>query len=154
MNPNNKELIYDLIKISFKQKVENRGYNDFNYRYNNTNETESKYNILYFTKESLEKGYRILSELAKLNDRPLELKEDKHKQKINEKKLEDENSPYNKNIKEFKEISEKILQLSNSYYEIIPFEDKRNYSVTPINNAQLIKQELENFNRYYIIINY
>ena len=68
--------------------------------------------------------------------------------------MEDENSPYNKNIKEFKEISEKILQLSNSNYEIIPFDDKRNYSVTPINNAQLIKQELENFNRYYIIINY
>ena len=151
MNPNNKELIYDLIKISFKQKVENRGYNDFNYRYNNTNETESKYNILYFTKESLEKGYKILSELSKLNDRSLELKEERNKQKISEKKLEDENSPYNKNIKEFKEISEKILQLSNSYYEIIPFEDKRNYSVTPINNEQLIKKELDRLQSYTYI---
>ena len=50
MNPNNKELIYDLIKISFKQKVENKGYNDFNYRYNNTNETEEKYNIYILLK--------------------------------------------------------------------------------------------------------
>ena len=50
MNPNNKELIYDLIKISFKQKVENKGYNDFNYRYNDTNETEEKYNIYILLK--------------------------------------------------------------------------------------------------------
>ena len=148
MNPNNKELIQYLIKIAFKNKVGNRGYNNYYY---NTNTTEEKYNILYFSKESLEKGYQILSELAELNDRSDELKEERQKQKINEKKLEDENSPYNKNIKEYKEISQKVLQLSNSYYEIIPFEDKRNYSVTPINNTQLIKQELDRLQSYTYI---
>ena len=139
MNPNNKELIHDLIKIAFKSKVENRGFNNYNYnyRYNNFNNNKNnneKYNILYFSKESLEKGYKILSELAELNDRS-----------------EDENSPYNKNIKEYKEISQKILQLSNSYYEIIPFEDQRHYSVTPINNANLIKQELDRLQSYTYI---
>ena len=148
MNPNNKELIQYLMKIAFKNKIGNRGYNNYYY---NTNTTEEKYNILYFSKESLEKGYQILSELAELNDRSEELKEERQKQKINEKKLEDENSPYNKNIKEYKEISQKVLQLSNSYYEIIPFEDKRNYSVTPINNPQLIKQELERLQSYTYI---
>ena len=152
MNPNNKELIHDLIKISFKQKVGNRRFNNYNYIYNNnSNETEEQFNILYFSKESLEKAYNILSELAELNDKSLILKEERQKQKINEKKLEDENSPYNKNIKEFKEVSQKILQLSNTYYEIIPFEDKRNYSVTPINNAQLIKQELDRLQSYTYI---
>ena len=154
MNQNNKELIRNLIKVSFKDKVENRGFNNYNYRYNNYNNNEDaqkKYNILYFSKESLEKGYNILSELAELNDRSLALKEERQKQKINEKKLEDENSPYNQNIKEYKEISQKILQLSNSYYEIFPFEEKRNYSVTPINNAQTIKQELDRLQSYTYI---
>ena len=150
MNPNNKELIQGLIKIAFKNKVGNRGFN-YGFNNQNNNETEEKYNILYFSKESLEKGYKILSELAELNDRSIELKEIRQKQKINEKNLEDENSPYNQNIKEFREISQKVLQLSNTYYEIIPFEDKRNYSVTPINNAQLIKQELDRLQSYTYI---
>ena len=156
MNQNNKELIRDLINISFKNKVANRGFNNFNFRYNNYNnyndkDVDNKYNILYFSKESLDKGYKILTELAELNDRSLVLTEERKKQKINEKKLEDENSPYNKNIKEYKEISQKILQLSNSYYEIFPFEEKRDYSITPINNANTIKQELDRLQSYTYI---
>jgi hypothetical protein len=143
INPNIKEIIQYLIKIAFKNKVENRRFNNYNYNYNfniNNNEKEENYKILYFSKESLEKGYQILSELALLNDRSLKLQEERQKLKINEKNLEDENSPYNKNIKEFKEISQKVLQLSNIYYEIIPFEEKRNYSVMPLNNAERINQ--------------
>ena len=151
MNPNNKELIQNLIKIAFKSKVGNRGFNSFGYNNQFNDETEGKFNILYFSKESIEKGYKLLSELAELNDRSIELKEIRQKQKINEKNLEDENSPYNQNIKEFREISQKILQLSNTYYEIIPFEDKRNYSVTPINDSRLIKQELDRLQSYTYI---
>ena len=148
INPNTKEIIQYLMQKAFKSKVGNQNYSYFNRNYN---EQERKYNILYFSKESLEKGYQILSELAELNDRSIKLKDERQKQKINEKNLEDENSPYNKNIKEYKEISQKVLQLSNTYYEIIPFEEKRNYSVTPINNAELIKQELDRLQSYTYI---
>ena len=141
MNPNSKELILYLVKIAFKQKIENR-QND---------EDEGKYNILYFSKESLIKGYKILSELAELNERSSDLKEERQNLKISEKNLEDENSPYNKNIKEFYQISQKILQLSNTYYEIIPFTDKRNYSLSPINSEKIIKNELDKLLSYTYI---
>ena len=153
VNPINKELIQYLIKISFKNKVENKGYNynRYNRNYNYNNESENEIGIFYFPKESLEKGYRILTELADLNDRVQVLAEERKNQKINEKKLEDENSPYNRNLKEYHEISQKILQLSNTYYEIIPFEEKRNYSVKPINDQYTIKAELERLQSYTYI---
>ena len=43
------------------------------------------------------------------------------------------------------------MQLSNTYYEIIPFEEKRNYSVRPINDSHLIKQELDRLQSYTYI---
>ena len=92
-----------------------------------------------------------MSELADLNDRSLKLKEERQNLQINEKNLEDENSPYNKNIKEFHEISLIIMELSNSYYEMIPFEEKRNYSVTPINDTKIIKKELKRLQSYTYI---
>ena len=141
INPNTKELIHYLIKISFNQKIGNRDNCD----------TEGIYSILYFSKESLDKGFNILIKLAELNDRLLELKEERNNLKINEKNLEDENSPYNKNIREFHEISLKILDLSNTYYEIIPFQNKRNYSVTPINDTKIIKEELDRLYSYTYI---
>jgi len=149
--PNNKELIQYLIKISFKNKVENKGYNFSRYNRNYNDESDNEIGIFYFSKESLEKGYRILTELAELNDRVQVLAEERKNQKINEKKLEDENSPYNRNLKEYHEISQKILQLSNTYYEIIPFEEKRNYSVKPINDQYTIKAELERLQSYTYI---
>ena len=141
INPNTKELIHYLINISFNQKIGNRDNCD----------TEGIQSILYFSKESLDKGFKILSELAELNDRSFKLKEERNTLKINEKNLEDENSPYNKNIKEFHEISLKILDLSNLFYEMIPFEDKRNYSVTPINKTETIKEELNRLYSYTYI---
>jgi poly [ADP-ribose] polymerase len=139
MNPNTKELIHYLIKIAIEQKVGGK------------HETKGIYNILYFSKESLDKGYKILSELALLNDRSIELKHERENIKISEKNLEDENSPYNKNIREFHEISQKILDLSNTYYEIIPFEDERKFSVTPIDKEKIIKEELERLQSYTYI---
>ena len=89
--------------------------------------------------------------MADLNDKVQALAEERKNQKINEKKLEDENSPYNRNLKEYHEISQRILQLSNTYYEIIPFEEKRNYSVKPINDQYTIKAELERLQSYTYI---
>jgi len=150
-NPNTKSLIHYLIQNAFKHKVENRGFNNFNAFSNNVDDIEEKYNVLYFSKESLEKGYKLLSELAQLTDKSNELKKEINNQKIFEKNLENENSPYNLKKKEYHEISQKILQLSNTYYEIIPFENKRNYSVKPINEAHLIKQETDRLQSYIYI---
>ena len=158
-NPNTKSLIYNLIQNSFKNKVENYGfgfgfntYNNYN-RYSNSYDDQSSnnFNILYFSKESLEKGFKLLSELAELTDKLNKIRQDIQNQKIYEKNLENENSPYNLKKKEYHEISQKILQLSNTYYEIIPFDDKRNYSVRPINNAEIIKQESDRLQSYTYI---
>ena len=89
--------------------------------------------------------------MAQLTDKSNELKKEINNQKIFEKNLENENSPYNLKKKEYHEISQKILQLSNTYYEIIPFENKRNYSVKPINEAHLIKQETDRLQSYIYI---
>ena len=77
INPNTKELIRYLINVSFNQKVGNRDYCD----------TEGIYSILYFSKECLDKGFKILSELAELNDRSVQLKEERNGLKIDEKNL-------------------------------------------------------------------
>ena len=154
INPNTKFLIYQLIQNAFKNKVENKGFNNYssyNRNYNNEENENNKYNILYFSKESLEKGYQLLSELAQLTDKTTEISKEIQNQKIFEKNLENENSPYNLKKKEYHELSQKILQLSNTYYEIIPFEDKRNYSVRPINNSTLIKQESDRLQSYTYI---
>ena len=152
-NQNTKSLIHYLIQNSFKHKVENRGFNNFNFNtFSNMNDdSEEKYNVLYFSKESLEKGYKLLSELAQLTDKINELKKEINNQKIFEKNLENENSPYNLKKKEYHELSQKILQLSNTYYEIIPFENKRNYSVKPINEPHLIKEETDRLQSYIYI---
>ena len=97
-NPNIKFLIHYLMQISFKNKVENREFNIYNpypILQNTNDDNEGKYNVLYFSKESLEKGYKLLSELAKLTERINEIKEEINNQKIFEKNLENENSPYN-----------------------------------------------------------
>ena len=158
-NPNTKSLIHYLIQNAFKNKVGNRGFNNFNsysysnYNnlYNNNEDEGEKYNILYFSKESLEKGFKLLSELAELTDKINTIKNELQNQKIFEKNLENENSPYNLKKKEYNEISQKILQLSNTYYEVIPFENKRNYSVRPINQPDLIKQETDRLQSYTYI---
>ena len=153
-NPNIKFLIHYLMQISFKNKVENREFNIYNpypILQNTNDDNEGKYNVLYFSKESLEKGYKLLSELAKLTERINEIKEEINNQKIFEKNLENENSPYNLKKKESNEISQKIMQLSNTYYEIIPFESKRNYSVRPINQPEIIRQELDRLQSYTYI---
>ena len=156
-NPNTKSLIHCLIQNAFKNKVENRGFNNYNsysnYNniYSNSDDLEEKFNILYFSKESLEKGYNLLSELAELTDKINKIRTDIQSQKIYEKNLENENSPYNIKKKEYNEISHKILQLSNTYYEIIPFENKRNYSVRPINTPEIIKQETDRLQSYTYI---
>ena len=153
-NPNTKSLIYTLIQNAFKNKVENNSfsYNNYN-RYSNydNEEQKNKFDILYFSKESLEKGFKLLSELAELTDKVNKIREDIRNQKIYEKNLENENSPYNLKKKEYHEISQKILQLSNTYYEVIPFDDKRNYSVRPIDNAEIIKQESDRLQSYTYI---
>ena len=156
INPNTKSLIYLLIQNAFKNKVENYGYNNYNRysgfnNYNNNEESLGKFNILYFSKESLEKGFKLLSELATLTDKLNNIKQEIQNQKIFEKNLENENSPYNIKKKEYHEISQKILQLSNTYYEVIPFENKRNYSVRPINQADIIKQETDRLQSYTYI---
>ena len=155
-NPNTKSFIHYLIQNAFQNKVGNRGFNNsFGYYnnniYNNDNNNVEKFNILYFSKESLEKGFKILSELAQLTDKLNEIRNGLQNQKIFEKNLEDENSPYNLKKKEYHEISQKILQLSNTYYEVIPFENKRNYSISPINRADLIKQEADRLQSYTYI---
>ena len=156
-NPNTKSLIYYLMQNSFKNKVENRGfsfntYNNYNRYQNSFNEDSSdKFNILYFSKESIEKGFKLLSELAELTDKINKIRKEIQNQKIYEKNLENENSPYNLKKKEYHEISQKILQLSNTYYEVIPFDDKRNYSVRPIDNAEIIKQESDRLQSYTYI---
>ena len=157
-NPNTKSLIYNLIQNSFKNKIENRGFgfNTFNnsynlYSYSSEENSLNEFNILYFSKESLEKGFKLLSELAELTDKLIKIRQEIQNQKIYEKNLENENSPYNLKKKEYHEISQKILQLSNTYYEIIPFDDKRNYSVRPIDNAEIIKQESDRLQSYTYI---
>ena len=156
-NPNIKSLIHYLIQNAFQNKVGNRGFNNnsfgnFNNNfYNDDNNASEKYNILYFSKESLEKGFKLLSELALLTDKLNLIRNELQNQKIFEKNLEDENSPYNLKKKEYHEISQKILQLSNTYYEVIPFENKRNYSISPINRADLIKQEVDRLQSYTYI---
>ena len=153
-NPNTKSLIYTLIQNAFKNKVENNSFSFNNYnRYSNydNEEQKNKFDILYFSKESLEKGFKLLSELAELTDKVNKIREDIRNQKIYEKNLENENSPYNLKKKEYHEISQKILQLSNTYYEVIPFDDKRNYSVRPIDNAEIIKQESDRLQSYTYI---
>ena len=150
-NPNTKSLIHYLMQNAFQNKVENRSINNNFYFSNNIINSEEKYNILYFSKESLEKGFKLLSELAQLTDKLNEIKNEIQSQKIFEKNLENENSPYNLKKKEYHEISQKILQLSNTYYEVIPFESQRNYSISPINRPDLIKQEADRLQSYTYI---
>ena len=92
-----------------------------------------------------------MAELAQLTDKINNISKEINNQKIFEKNLENENSPYNLKKKEYHDLSQKILQLSNTYYEIIPFEDKRNYSVRPINNENLIKQETDRLQSFTYI---
>ena len=147
LNPNTKELILNLIQTTFSEKVERYTY-DSDDDYNTKN---IKFNVLYFSKESLDKGIKILNELALLNDKLTELKEKINNQKIYEKNLEDENSPYNKNKREYHEVSQKILKLSNSYYEIIPYKRTNNYSIEPINKLSKIKEEMKRILSYTYI---
>ena len=140
INPNTKELILYIIQESFVQNLER--YND---------DDKKKFNVLYFSKESLDKGLKILNELADLNDKLIDLEEKIKGEKIYEKNLKDENSNYNKNKREYKEVSQKILQLSNSYYEIIPFNEERNYEIHPINDDLIIKREVNKIISYNYI---
>ena len=145
LNPNTKELFLNLIQATFSEKI---GKYDSNDDYNNKN---IKYNVLYFSKESLNKGIKILNELALLNDKLSDLKEKINNKKINEKNLENENSQYNINKKEYREVSQKILILSNTYYELIPNEDKNNYSIEPINSGYKVTEEMKKLLSYTYI---
>ena len=144
LNPNSKELILNLIQSTFSEKKER--YNSYDYN-NNKN---TKFNVLYFSKESLDKGISILNELSILNDKLIDLKDKIDNMKISEKNLENENSPYNINKKEYREVSQKILQLSNSYYEIIPYM-QNTYEIKPINNFSKIKEEMKRILSYTYI---
>ena len=152
ISPNTQEFINCLVIKSFKCKV--RGNNNTNYyNRNNYNDNTNKngLQILYFEKESLDKAYKILSELGNAIDKMNELRDKKNNFKINENDLNDENSPFNLNKKQLDEIAYKILKLSNQYYEIIPFSDKRDYSISPINNSMLLKKELDFLQSYTYI---
>ena len=126
LNPNVKELILNLIQATFSKKVDE----------------DVEYNVLYFSKESLDKGLKILNELSILNDRLIDLKDKIDNIKLSEKILEDENSTYNKNKKEYREVSQKILLLSNSYYEIIPHLESI-FEIGPISKFSKIKDEMK-----------
>ncbi len=140
MNPNTKELLLYLIRITFSSKLKKYDSDD-----------DKKFDFLYFSKESLEKGLKILNELAELNEKLNDLENKINGEKIYEKNLQDENSPYNRNKREYSEISHKILQLSNSYYEIIPFKEERNYAIEPIKDERTLKKEMDKIISYTYI---
>ena len=150
LNPNTKEFILYLIQKSFSEKIG---------RYNSYDDDEDdddnnkcrKFNVLYFSKESLNKGLNILSQLAELNDKLNDLEEKIKNEKISEKILENENSSYNRNKREFHEVSQQILNLSNEFYEIIPFDNYRYNSITPINRPNIIKEEMNRILSYTYI---
>jgi len=92
-----------------------------------------------------------LNELAELNEKLNDLEKKINGEKIYEKNLQDENSPYNRNKREYSKISHKILQLSNSYYEIIPFKEERNYAIEPIKDERTLKKEMDKIISYTYI---
>ena len=146
LNNNTREFLLNLIQGTFSEKIRRKKSYD-----SDDNDKNTIYKVLYFSKESLDKGIKILNELALLNDRLDELKENLENQKISEKKLLDENSPYSKNKKEYHEVSQKILNLTNTYYEIIPDQNENNFSIRPLDNATKIREEMKKILSYIYI---
>ena len=157
IHPNTKQFIINIIKTAFKYKITNKKniYHDSEDEDDDDDDNSNGINILYFPKETIEEGYKILSELENIIQRIdiLKKENEKLKLKITEKSLEDPNSPYNLNIKEYRETNQKLVELSNLYFETIPFNEKRNYEIEPIDSSSKIKYEIERLYSFTYIEN-
>ena len=89
--------------------------------------------MMYFKEESLQKAFNILNEIAENIKKIDELKEKKNKIQISEAELSNQTSQFNKALEEMKDCNKKILNLSNQYYELIPFTKPINEFISPIN---------------------
>ena len=67
--------------------------------------------------------------------------------------LSNKTSKFNQNLEETKECNKKILNYSNQYYELMPFTDERNDFISPINNFNILKNEIDKCKSYNYIEN-
>jgi len=140
MHPNVKKLFITLIKESFKYKITKRSYSNDS---DSDDENENGIDALYLPKETIEKGFKILSEIGNVNLKIEELQNLREKMKLDEKSLQNPNSAFNKNINEYRENSQKLIHLTNSFYETIPFKTPRHYTIAPLNKASDIETEIK-----------
>ena len=140
MHPNVKKFFITFIKESFKYKITKKYNSSDN---DSDDESENEIDALYLPKETIEKGFKILSEIGNVNLKIEELQNLREKMKLDEKSLQNPNSAFNKNINEYRENSQKLIHLTNSFYETIPFKTPRHYTIAPLNNASDIETEIK-----------
>ena len=148
-----RDLFNYLIVNAFNSRFGNKNrhyYSRRNY-YNNENEEQSDFSMMYFKEESLNKAFQILNEIGDNINKITKLKDNKKNLKISEKELSNEKSDLNKILEELKECNKKILHLSNEYYELIPFTKPINEFISPINNMNLLKEEIDKCKSYSYI---
>ena len=153
-NNNNKEEEKD----ANEQKGENEDENEDDELEENEieeeDDNEGKYNVLYFSKESLEKGYKLLSELAKLTERINEInlneKEEENieiKNIINEEKVDSEKETEENDIGEESQSPEKAKEeiQKESISGVNPVNKKRRKKKkNRKKNYKLTEEELNN----------
>ena len=140
MHPNVKKFFITLIKESFKYIITKKYNSSDN---DSDDESENEIDALYLPKETIEKGFKILSEIGNVNLKIEELQNLREKMKLDEKSLQNPNSAFNKNINEYRENSQKLIHLTNSFYETIPFKTPRHYTIAPLNKASDIETEIK-----------